>query len=93
LQPEDPTVIQLLAQLDTPLVTTNYDDLIEKVTSLKHVCWTDPRNASQVVRGDDRRVLHLHGHWDEPDSVVLGIRSYEQIKNDKHTYTFPAAVR
>ena len=40
---------------------------------------------SDVVRGDDRRVLHLHGHWEEPESVVLGIRSYETVKNSEHT--------
>ena len=77
LQAESPTVIQSLAALDTPLMTTNYDDLIEKVTGLRHVTWNDASNAARVVRGEDRRVLHLHGHWEEPESVVLGIRSYE----------------
>ncbi len=85
LEPEDRTVIQSLAQLAVPLVTTNYDDLIEKATPLKHVCWTDAASVSRFVRGDERRVLHLHGHWDEPDSVVLGIRSYEAVKNNEHT--------
>ncbi|MCY2996202.1 MAG: SUMF1/EgtB/PvdO family nonheme iron enzyme [Planctomycetota bacterium] len=84
LKPVDGTVIQALAALDTPLVTTNYDDLIEDVTTLKHVTWHDTRHAARVVRGEDRRVLHLHGHWDEPDSVVLGIRSYEAVLN--HDY-------
>jgi hypothetical protein len=92
LQPEEPSVIQALVALDTPLVTTNYDDLIEKVTSLKYVCWTDPRRASKVLRGDDRRVLHLHGHWDEPDSVVLGIRSYEAVKGSQHTQAVMRAL-
>jgi len=85
LEPEQPTVIKALAVLGTPLVTTNYDELIEKVTQLKHVTWKDPRNVSRVVRGQDRRVLHLHGYWDEPESVVLGIRSYEAVKNSTHT--------
>jgi len=91
-QPADPTVIQLLAQLDMPLVTTNYDDLIEKVTSLKHVTWRDGRNMARVVRGEDRRVLHVHGYWDEPDSVVLGIRSYEEVKNNEHTQAVMRAL-
>jgi len=68
-----------------PLVTTNYDDLIEKATPLRHVRWTDAASVSRFVRGDERRVLHLHGHWEEPDSVVLGIRSYEAVKNNEHT--------
>ncbi len=93
LQPEDPTVIQLLVKLNVPLVTTNYDDLIEKTTQLKHVCWTDAASVSRFVRGDERRVLHLHGHWQEPDSVVLGIRSYEAVKNNEHTQAVIGVLR
>lgn len=26
--------------------------------------------------------MHLHGYWDEPASVVLGIRSYEQVPGE-----------
>jgi hypothetical protein len=85
LQPEDPTVIQRLLELNIPLVTTNYDDLIEKTTQLKYVCWTDSASVSRFIRGDERRVLHLHGHWEDPDSIVLGIRSYEAVKNHEHT--------
>ena len=85
LEPENPGVIEALVALDAPILTTNYDNLIEKITRLKHVTWRDRRNVSRVVRGDDRRVLHLHGHWDEPESVVLGIRSYEAVKNSEHT--------
>ena len=40
---------------------------------------------SRIVRGEDRRVLHLHGHWDHAETIVLGIRSYEAVKNDDHT--------
>ncbi|MCY2991481.1 MAG: SIR2 family protein [Planctomycetota bacterium] len=58
--------------------------MIEQVTALKHVTWHDTRHAARVVRGEDRRVLHLHGHWDEPDSVVLGIRSYEAVLNHQY---------
>lgn len=85
LKPEDSSVIEALASLDVPLITTNYDDLIEKATGLKHVTWRDQRNVSRLVHGGDRRVLHVHGYWDEPESVVLGIRSYEAVKNSDHT--------
>lgn len=85
LQPENSALIENLAALDAPLITTNYDDLIEKITGRKHVTWRDSRNVSRVVRGEDQRILHLHGHWEEPESVVLGIRSYEAVKNSEHT--------
>ncbi|MCY2988198.1 MAG: SUMF1/EgtB/PvdO family nonheme iron enzyme [Planctomycetota bacterium] len=85
LKPVDRTVIRALAALATPLVTTNYDDLLEKVAKLKHVTWQDTADAARVVRGEDRRVLHLHGRWDQPASVVLGIRSYETVLNHQYS--------
>ncbi len=85
LKPVDRTVIDALAALNVPLVTTNYDDLITNATGLKPVTWKEPGIVTRVVRGDDRRVLHLHGHWEVPDSVVLGIRSYEAVKQNEHT--------
>ena len=54
-------VIKLLDQLGIPLVTTNYDDLIEKVTGLKPVTWHERRKISRELRGNDRQVFHLHG--------------------------------
>ena len=92
LEVVDPKVIEALAAMDLPLLTTNYDGLIEKVTGLKHVTWKDSRHVARVVRRDDRRVLHLHGHWDEPESVVLGIRSYEAVKNSEHTQAIMRAL-
>jgi hypothetical protein len=77
-------LLERLVRFGVPLVTTNYDGLIEEVTNLKYVCWTDYGEAQSVVRGGDRRVLHLHGHWEKPDSVVLGIRSYEAIRGSQH---------
>ena len=37
-------------------------------------------------------MLHLHGHWDVPESIVLGIRSYEAVKNSEHTQAIMRAL-
>jgi formylglycine-generating enzyme required for sulfatase activity len=85
LQVENPDVIKAIADLDIPILTVNYDGLIESVASLRPVTWQDQREVTRVVRGDDRRVLHLHGHWESPDSIVLGVGSYEAVKTSTHT--------
>lgn len=92
LEVVDPKVIEALAALDLPLLTTNYDQLIEEVTGLKHITWKDSSHVARFARRDDRRVLHLHGHWDAPESVVLGIRSYEAVKNNEHTQAIMRAL-
>jgi len=80
----DREVIEALVSLEVPLATTNYDDLLEDVSGLRKVIWTDRRRVESFVRGRLDGILHLHGHWDDPESVVLGIRSYEDILRDEH---------
>ena len=41
--------------------------------------WRNGAQVQQVLRGQRKAVLHLHGHWEDPASVVLGIRSYEAV--------------
>ncbi|MGH8898515.1 MAG: SIR2 family protein [Egibacteraceae bacterium] len=71
-----------VAGLGVPLVTTNYDGLLEQVTDLDPVTWRDGPRVQRVLRGDEQGIVHLHGHWGEPESVVLGIRSYQDVLGD-----------
>ena len=85
LKAEKPQILQVIHQLGIPIVTTNYDDLLEAETKLKSLDWTQGGKLARVAREEDRRVFHLHGIWDEPDSVVLGLQSYDKVKNEAHT--------
>jgi len=33
----------------------------------------------RALQGDDQAVVHLHGHWREPESVVLGVAFYQEL--------------
>jgi tetratricopeptide (TPR) repeat protein len=79
LQAERREALEALRDLHVALATTNYDGLIEEVTELPPVTWMDGARVERVLRGDEPGVLHLHGYWREPESVILGIRSYEQV--------------
>ncbi|HKH45506.1 MAG TPA: SIR2 family protein [Thermoanaerobaculia bacterium] len=92
-QAQDPTVIEAIADLELPLATTNYDGLLEEVTSLPPVTWREGARVERVVRGEEPGILHLHGFWKEPESVVLGIRSYEQVLGEAHAQTMLRTVR
>ena len=94
LKPSRPGIIKTVASWEVPLLTTNYDGLIEAVTGYGHVTWKDPHGSLEVVKGvkKDRRVLHLHGFWRDSDSIVLGIRSYEEAKRDEHLQMIQKAV-
>jgi tetratricopeptide (TPR) repeat protein len=84
LPAKDAAVLHALRDLGIPIATTNYDGLIEEATGLSSVTWRETAKVERVLRGDDAGVLHLHGYWDDPESVVLGIRSYETVLGDEH---------
>ena len=80
-----PGVIHALHRLRLPMATTNYDGLIEKETGLRPVTWMDYARLQEVVRGDDQNhIVHLHGYWEQPESIVLGTRSYDDLTSDRH---------
>jgi tetratricopeptide (TPR) repeat protein len=87
-----PEVLEALAALGIPLATTNYNGLLEQATGLPTVTWRDGAQVEQVLRGERKAVLHLHGHWDDPASVVLGIRSYEAVLTDTHAEAMRKAL-
>ena len=85
-------VLEALKDLGVVLATTNYDDLINGVTGLPAVTWMDGARVERVLRGDEAAVVHLHGHWQRPESVILSIRSYEQVLGNEHAQAMLRAM-
>lgn len=56
------------------LATTNHDLLLEGATGLRPVAWND---MGRVVRGEAPAILHLHGIWRQPDSIILADKPYD----------------
>lgn len=86
LQPKQPEVFQALAGLGGVLTTLNYDGLFEQATGRHPVTWQERDKVEDILRGSIRdAVLHLHGYFDAPESVVLGLGSYAKVAVDPHT--------
>jgi hypothetical protein len=79
----DTTLACLLGSLGVKLATTNYDNLIEAGTGRSPITWLDRALATRFFREPTEDVLHLHGHYQEPDSVILGAGSYDQVCRDE----------
>ncbi len=93
LRAEDPSILSALRELGCVLATTNYDSLLEEATGRSQVTWRAGARVERVVRGKDPGILHFHGHWQEPASVVLGIRDYERMLGNAHAQTVLRALR
>ncbi len=85
LRVSHPGVLRVIADLDVPVATTNYDDLLSDQIGGRAATWKDTPAIQRIVRGDARGVMHLHGKWDAPDSVVLGVDSYVTVIGDKES--------
>jgi hypothetical protein len=72
-----------LQQAGALLLTTNYDSLLSDATGLPTVTWEDHARLYEATHGDQPAIVHVHGHWAQPSSVVLGRSSYERIVGDE----------
>ena len=81
LQPITRDVLESLAALSLPIITTNYDRLLEEVTGLPPVTWREEDKVQRVLANDEPGIVHVHGWFEIPESIVLDIRSYERIIN------------
>lgn len=85
-------VLEPLANLGI-LATTNYDHLLTEVTGLAPVPWTDEAAVEQVLRGRRKGILHLHGSYDDPESVILDVKSYQRLVESEHSQAVLTAIR
>lgn len=85
LHPHQPDVLSALYQLGVPMATTNYDGLIEWVLDgMQPLTWTHSAAVDEWFDGRQPGVLHLHGHFGEPDSIVLGRKTYDHVLEHGH---------
>lgn len=93
LKVEEPDLIHALVDLQALLLTTNYDTLIEQETGLDTVTWKQTAVLQRTLQGDYPAVVHLHGSWDRPESVVLGSKSYRDLQADQGMQAVFQAIR
>lgn len=84
LKAEYREVIEALGKLEAPIATTNYDFLLEDVLGLPPITWKEYVKVQRAIRKDRPGVIHLHGHWEDPESIVFGNSSYQKIMHDEH---------
>jgi hypothetical protein len=88
----DASLAKALGALDVPIVTTNYDHLLEAALDRDAVSWRSEAAVDRVLRGDSNAILHLHGHYSEPESVVLGWWDYAGLVENEHTQAVMRAL-
>ncbi|GFG17890.1 uncharacterized WD repeat-containing protein alr3466 [Aspergillus udagawae] len=60
----------------TLIITTNYDDVLERHCSLSCISRSDKSQVRRFLCGKKDGILHIHGSYEKPDDVVLDATSY-----------------
>ncbi|CEA09507.1 hypothetical protein BN1051_02877 [Arthrobacter saudimassiliensis] len=77
---EHEDVAHALAALQIPILTTNYDTLLEKVLRLEAVSWKETEAMRELFNNSTSRTIgHMHGIWDDPSSVILSESDYARL--------------
>lgn len=76
----DKRLIESIGKLNRQIYTTNYDSLLKTVLSQDIITNLEDDKIQQVISGKrENTIVHLHGHYDYPNSVILGVRSYSNL--------------
>lgn len=83
-----PALIEAIAGLGGVLATLNYDSLLTQVTGRKAYHWGELAVVNELLRKKQVRefILHLHGYWEAPESLILDWKSYDTISNNEKTH-------
>jgi hypothetical protein len=74
-----PALIDVLKELHNngaTLLTTNYDDVLEKHCGLRCVGRSNKYDLTNFIKGDADGVLHIHGSYQDADDVMLDTTPY-----------------
>ncbi|PZP14388.1 MAG: hypothetical protein DI611_12235 [Brachybacterium faecium] len=92
LEIRNDSVAKAILAYPFPILTTNYDTLLEQVGGRSSADWTSTREFHNVVSRSSTAIGHLHGVWDNPSSVILTEADYERIKTHESTQALERAV-
>jgi hypothetical protein len=79
-----PAIFEVLKALHgkgATLLTTNYDDLLEKFCNLHRIGRSNQDDILKFKREDLGGVFHVHGSYHDPHEIVLDTTDYYQVRH------------
>src|ERR1043165_2765898 len=80
--------LETIARLNCPILTTNYDDIFERGLGIRSLTLDNVSCAAQVLRQKEQCVIHLHGIYSNPNSIVLTERDYKKLITNESWRSF-----
>jgi hypothetical protein len=74
-------LLDAIKALHCRLATTNYDSLLCDYTGIQPKTWRNPDSVAEILKRESSHVWHIHGYWDEPESVIFSNADYVRVRN------------
>lgn len=88
LKPREKALADAIASLKIPVLTTNYDDVLDRCMGYNSVTQEKPEQFQAIITGQDpQSVGHIHGVWNDEDSVVFDAHDYQEVARAEGTGT------
>lgn len=81
LEASEPALLDAIIALNCRLATTNYDGLLCTKKGVQPKTWRNPNSVAEILTGKSQNVWHIHGYWDDPESVIFSNLDYERVKH------------
>jgi tetratricopeptide (TPR) repeat protein len=81
LKANEPALLDAIIALDCRLATTNYDGLLCTKKGAQPKTWLSPESVAEILSGESSNVWHIHGYWEEPESVVFSNADYDRVNH------------
>lgn len=76
------------------IITTNYDILLEECNVARRnqsATWLNPPQIRSILRSGSG-VIHLHGRYDLPSSVIMSSADYQRVVDDRDSLSVAQAM-
>ncbi|CAF4503656.1 unnamed protein product [Didymodactylos carnosus] len=85
LLPKKPELIEAIGELGCPILTTNYDSLLGDTLKKKPLTWSKYKTDGIGDSFEEMKnfILHVHGYYEEPDSVIFSRDDYKKTLDDE----------
>ena len=71
--------LQKLNSRGARVATTSFDKQLSRLSGLRAISYSDEYQIAAFVRANGKTILHLHGHFDEAEHLVLSQSDHERL--------------
>lgn len=80
---KDMALIRAIVETGCLILTTNYDNLIEKeFPDLDSMTWRDTARIQQTIHDGTQAVIHIHGSFKDPNSIIFDADDYQKLNDE-----------